>query len=140
MIGFRNYNYIKNIRRLFDLVHSKKYLKFYNKNRLPIKNKSKFFKDFTYKKTKRVPVRFIKNSSKYTFNSKLRIQNINSIFFLKKTVKGLSYFKLNNNYSINSCCINNFNLEDFFFNFDNTIYYDNVIIKKNINNLILLRI
>lgn len=140
MIGFRNYNYIKNIRRLFDLVHSKKYLKFYNKNKLPIKNKSKFFKDFTYKKTKRTPVRFIKNSSKYTFNSKIRIQNINSIFFLKKPVKGLSYFKLNNNYNINSYSINNFNLDDFFFSFEGLLDYNNVFIKKNINNLILLRI
>lgn len=140
MVGFRNYNYIKNIRRLFDLAHSKKYLKFYNKSRLPINNKSKFFKDFTYKKTKRTPLRFIKNSSKYIFNSKTRIRNINSIFFLKKPVKGLSYFKLNNNYSINHNPINDTNLQDFFFSFDNIIEYDSVVINKNINNLILLRI
>lgn len=137
MINFKIYNYIKNIRRLFDIVNTKKYLKFYNKNKLPISNKSKFFKYSFYRKTKKIPNRLIKNSNKYVFNSKEKIKNINKIFFLKKPVKGVSFFK-SNLITINSCFIVDFTVDGVFldyFNINVTAHNTNLL-----NNLITLRI
>lgn len=136
MVNFKIYNYIKNIRRLFDIVNTRKYLKFYNKNKLPIVNKSKFFKDCSYKKTKKTPNRFIKNSNTYVFNSIEKIKNINKIFFLKKPIRGVSFFKLSL-ISVKLDLKEEPNLKEFnnvFFKTDNLFYYN------SINNLITLRI
>lgn len=136
MANFKIYNYIKNIRRLFDIVNTRKYLKFYNKNKLPIVNKSKFFKDSSYKKTKKIPNRLIKNSNTYVFNSIEKIKNINKIFFLKKPIRGVSFFKL-------SLILVKLDLkeEPNFKEFNNIFSKtDNLFYYSSINNLITLRI
>ena len=135
MSNYRYFNYLKNIRRLFDFVYNKKNIKL-NKNFLiTSKNKSKYFKDYNYKKTKKVSNRFLKNTNKFVFNSTERLKTVNVIHFLKKNTKGLSYFNIINTIKKKHESNNNVCNHDYSFKSDNTKKF-----YTNYNNLITLRI